>query len=509
MRKGFRYLFLALTCLIVYGLALSGTAEAITLDSEGRYELGGYLENMTAMRLEDGIKDPNRPGEYYQKKGDLAMMRNVLFLDFNAKLKDDLQFKFIGRGYYEALWDLDSSVYQPPKEDHTRPNRDNHKMESDFEFREFYATYMPGNWTIKAGKMQVAWGEADAIRIADVINPLDLSWYWSFPKWEDIRVPLYMVNASYAVPNSAHNLRFEMVWVPDYMSHQYAAPGANWDFLGLIGVGPEFSDPIREQQSADLPDRGLNNLQGGLRVKATLWDWDFTMFGYYGRDHLGVNTLDLSGEALNSNLHPAKWHYPGVFHLGGTFAGYCAPLEVVFRGEFAYSFGQPFEKLNFSPIAPGGPTWYDYGIGQGEYDSKDTFAYMLGFDYNVMIPALNRTKSYFISGQFFQKYVLNYNEDVRLRTFFGEQDWGDIWTVGSLLINTEYYDGKIQPQVLGVQFFDSECGFFDGNITYKPNFTLSFTVGYLAIWGNDYNAGLYFGPVQQNDQVYFKVKWTF
>ncbi|MBU2503380.1 hypothetical protein KJ682_18775, partial [bacterium] len=70
-------------------------------------------------------------------------------------------------------------------------------------------------------------------------------------------------------------------------------------------------------------------------------------------------------------------------------------------------------------------------------------------------------------------------------------------------------EGKIQPQVLGVHFFDSECGFFDGNITYKPNYTLAFTLGYLAIWGNDYNAGLYFGPVQHNDQVYFKVKWTF
>ncbi len=509
MSKGVNKTFLWLSILAVLALAVSGPAWAIDLDSEGRYQLGGYIQNITAMRLEDGAKDPNNPGGYLQEKGDLAMMRNILFLDFGAKLTKELHFKFIGRGYYEALWDLDKSVYQPPKDDTTRPDRDALKMDTDFEFREYYITYMPGNFTIKAGKMQVAWGEADAIRIADIINPLDLSWYWSFPKWEDIRIPLHMVDIAYAVPDSAYNLRIEGVWVPDYRSHQYAAPGANWDFLALIGVPPNISTLIRDQQSADLPDRGFNNLQGGVRVSATLFDWDFTVFGYYGRDQLGVNTLDLSGNALNSSFHPAKWHFPGVFNLGGSFAGYCEPLQVVFRGEFAYTFNQPFEKLNFDQVYPGGPRWYDFGIGQTDYATKDTFAYMLGFDYNLMIPFLNRSKSFFFSGQFFQKFVMNYDQDTKLRTFFGDHDWGDMWTVASLLINTEYYEGKIQPQVLAVHFFDSESGFFDARITYKPTFTLEFVLGYLAIWGNDNNAGLFFGPVQKNDQVYLQAKWSF
>jgi hypothetical protein len=491
-------------------LGIAGPAGAITLDDEGRYQLGGYLENITAMRLEDGIADPANPGEYLQEEGDLAMMRNILFLDFNAELTDELSFKFIGRGYYEALWDIDDSVYQPPKEDYSKPGRYDHDMRIDFEFREYYATYRPGNFTIKAGRMQVAWGEADAIRIADIINPLDLSWYWSFPKWEDIRIPLHMVDVAYAVPNSAHNLRIEAVWVPDFMSHMYAAPGANWDFLGLIGVDPTTAGTIYRQQAADLPDRGFGEFQGGVRVKATLWDWDWTVFGYYGRDHLGVNTLDLSGNAQNP-AYPVKYHYPAAFNLGGTFAGYCSPLDMVLRGEFAYTFDQPFQKFNSTPIFPGGPRWGDFGIGQTDYAEKDTLAVMLGFDKNIMLPSINRTKSFYISGQLFWKTVFGYDGDdnEELVTFWGDEDRGENWYVASLLINTEFYEGKIVPQVLGVHFLDSECGFFDGNLTYKPTYTLSFTLGYLGIWGNENNAGLYFGPVQKNDQVYLRAKWTF
>jgi len=45
--------------------------------------------------------------------------------------------------------------------------------------------------------------------------------------------------------------------------------------------------------------------------------------------------------------------------------------------------------------------------------------------------------------------------------------------------------------------------------SYKPTYALSFTLGYLNIWGNTNRAGLYFGPVKDNDEAYLKVKWSF
>ena len=134
--------------------------------------------------------------------------------------------------------------------------------------------------------------------------------------WEDIRIPLHMVDLRYSIPNSAHSLYVEAVWIPDFRSHQYAAPGATWDFLAHIGVPTVNGSAVRDQQSADLPDRGFDEFQGGLRVGARLNEWDVTAFGFYGRDHLGVNTLNFNNPTL------AEWHFPKVFHLGATAGGY-------------------------------------------------------------------------------------------------------------------------------------------------------------------------------------------
>jgi hypothetical protein len=125
-----------------------------------------------------------------------------------------------------------------------------------------------------------------------------------------------------------------------------------------------------------------------------------------------------------------------------------------------------------------------------------------------MVPWLNRTRSIWFSGQFYQKYILDIETD-RYQTFLGDNDADDFQTIVSLLVNTEYYEGKIIPQLLGVSFVTEESGFFEATLAYKPTYTLSFTLGYLNIWGNDNRAGLYFGPVQDNDEIFLTAKWSF
>ncbi len=91
--------FFAAACLV-----FGSSAQAWVFDSEGNYQLGGYIENMTAVRLEDSnTQDIN--GLPTNEKGDLAMCRNTLFLNFGAKFSRKLQLKVIGRGYYGAVFD--------------------------------------------------------------------------------------------------------------------------------------------------------------------------------------------------------------------------------------------------------------------------------------------------------------------------------------------------------------------------------------------------------------------
>jgi hypothetical protein len=121
---------------------------------------------------------------------------------------------------------------------------------------------------------------------------------------------------------------------------------------------------------------------------------------------------------------------------------------------------------------------------------------------------LNRTKSFLVSGQFMNRFAIDFEEDMYI-TFSGHNEAKEWRSIASLLINTEYHEGKIVPQFLIVDFFNEESGFVDVNLTYKPTFTLSFQAGYLNIWGNGNRAGLFYGPVKDNDEVYAKIKWTF
>ena len=68
--------------------------------ADGRIYLTGWAENITALRLQNGVND----------KGELNMCRNTLQLEATVKLACNIDFFCIARGSYEAKWDLDSGL---------------------------------------------------------------------------------------------------------------------------------------------------------------------------------------------------------------------------------------------------------------------------------------------------------------------------------------------------------------------------------------------------------------
>ena len=137
----------------------------------------------------------------------------------------------------------------------------------------------------------------------------------------------------------------------------------------------------------------------------------------------------------------------------------------------------------------------------------DTFAFMLGFDRPTFIKFLNPTKTFFISGQFFQKWALGLDSDV-ISTGMGRTGDDNKMSVATFLINTEYWDAKIKPEMLVAQDFFGSNGFFKAKLMYEPNYLIGFTLGYLAMWGTNYNSGI-FGPARANDEIYASVRIKF
>ena len=61
--------------------------------------IGGYVENRTGIRLDDHL---TYPFLNQNEEGDFSMMRTIVLFDVDWKISENLKFKAIGRGSYDA-----------------------------------------------------------------------------------------------------------------------------------------------------------------------------------------------------------------------------------------------------------------------------------------------------------------------------------------------------------------------------------------------------------------------
>ena len=98
------------------------------------------------------------------------------------------------RDFYESAFDIDQDYSRASnRSDHSRLRHEN----GNNRLREIYTDIASGPFQIRIGKQVATWGEADGFRIADIINPLDQSWHWTFEAWEDLVIPVWMMRAWY------------------------------------------------------------------------------------------------------------------------------------------------------------------------------------------------------------------------------------------------------------------------------------------------------------------------
>lgn len=460
-------LFLCVSALACLMVMLSGQmAVAYWASKDGTVYVTGWAENLSSVRLDDGINN-----EY--EEGDLQTFRNTLQIETNITFSPRLEFFSIARGYYEGSWDLDSGL-PDIAEDQDASHR-GAGMDGDIDLREYYFKIRLNTLTAKIGQQQVIWGESDALRMADIINPLDLSWHYVFESWEDIRIPLRMINLMWE-PATQNQFRMQLVWIPeDFRPWSWAPEGAPWA-LPIPGI--QF---FWDQQKDEMPDRhDIKNSEFGLRMQATYGAWEFSIFDFYSR----VDNFVFSFDPTHGPL-PFKFEWPWVNVIGGTFNVFNDFLSTVFRGECAYTMDQPYQA-----------EFYDRII------EKDTFAFMLGFDRPTMWPLLNR-KSFFISGQWFHKSIIDHDSDIVSL----DMSRDEMQNIVTLLINTSYLHDSITPQVLGVVDFSGN-GFFQPSIKYEPSDLWDATLSAILIWGSANDDG-YWGGYRKNDEIFLRVRIKF
>ncbi len=330
---------------------LSQTASALTLQVMGDFDV--------AVETTDG---------------DLQKSELVLTPRMDFDLPESVRATVIARGRFDAADEL--SPGQPPQNSRSEWNRRVYLGDhGDLELREAYIDGFAGDVFVRLGKQQVVWGQADGLRVLDVLNPID---YREFilPDLDERRIPLWMLNAEAPLWEGT----LQVVAVPD-QTYDELPP-----FDGAFGVSsrllvPKAPDGVPVTiNDPDRPDSPLQDADAGARWQAFVGGWDVSLnYLYHYHDQAVYYLNERPGRIVVSPT------YERTHLAGATFSN--AFGDFALRGEIGYSTDRYWVADPSS-------------IANGVAESPE-LAYVIGLDYSGFSDT-------FFSIQAFQSYLTDH-----------------------------------------------------------------------------------------------------
>lgn len=543
-----RSLKICLGLLVVcIAIVLAQPAHAVKYNLLGKeVSVEGYFRQEFAFNVsETSDEKTNQPG--------LHSAYQVWYLDTNTRLTSNLEMRAIFRLFGDMVYAIrgDSNHF----ERYFKSSKDNLQWDDDFRYllREFYLSYSARSFFIRVGKQQIGWGEADGLRLMDVINPLDgrRGPFYDTEGYEEVRIPKWLVKTVLYPGNFKmfYDLALELIWNPGDVQEygELLPPYANAQLAGPTGFfGPGVPVGCQHQWGVwgipvnfvPLPVRlnkkehatALKNSEFGARLSFNFCATNMTLNYWQGfqtdsvlkfagimPDPVGGSIFPPLGvmtpSTLVMNREYRRMRVVG-FTLSRELYGF-GPLvgqaaNPVLRVEALFEFKKPFNTaLN---------TATDF-IHIRDYDQ---IRYMVGFDWPVRMRFINPSKNVFLSGQVFHIHTLNYRNGVdapRPAPFY-------TWTYpqnqfySSLLVRTEYFNEKVVPSALLVWDHNNQSAWGKFRVGFKHGDHWRPEIGYVWIKRNTHHSqfmGLTtitdnwkaFGTFEDRDEVYVRIQYQF
>ena len=249
--------------------------------------------------------DAPAPGETDHRG--LSGLRSRLDAELDLTFSPDWRAHIAGYGFYDWAWSVQG------RNGYTEQFLDAYESEAELGEAWFQGRLGAGA-DIKAGRQIVVWGKSDAIRVTDVLNPVDLR-SPGRTDIEDLRLPATMTKLDFFAGDwnlsaiAIHEIRFNRT--PVFGSDFYTAP----------------APPPPE----DEPREGFDDQEYAVAVNGIFSGWDLSFYGasiYDDRPHLEATP---AGPRLRHS------------RLGmGGIAANAAMGNWLFKGEAAYLDGLEF-----------------------------------------------------------------------------------------------------------------------------------------------------------------------
>ncbi len=476
--------------------AFAARAAAAYLDEDRALQVVGKLSTQASWRMDEprGFTDPRIPvGNLIQSRHQLDLelyhdVRRWIDRRFSLRLPvSQLGYRLRIKPTYDGVTDYGPSKLDPDEHpgDSSLRQLDHEKILHDAFPWNAYVEGAFGPLFVRVGRQDLSWGETDAFRLLDQIQPLDNR--FGFPLVEDLddrRIPLWMVRGTVRLPflNVAPftGLVAEGYFVPGSIDDQespvtpVASPfSINVPRPELLGATLRVVVPARELAHS----RGGGRLMGSFlnRVTFALGHYRTWTDLPYGRIVVDASRgldlsapCDLQGNTLQQlaclSDNTLELHIRPIQISGASLSGAVPfdPLSIL-RAEFAYFHGEPIaDRRDLSTDTLGRLAQQSAATGQPattRIREADVARWMIGIDRNLWLRALNRTNTFFVSAQYFHTHVVDHDPNqvtglidprgTDLDAFpFPELAFDPFHrdeTVFTLGFNTFYWNGAIQP----------------------------------------------------------------
>ncbi len=408
----------------------------------------------------------------------------------------------MGKAWYDGISDYGPSVWKDARDTSDDIKKDIDDYKWDVGLREGYVDLSTGPAFLRIGRQNVAWGETDAKRLLDGINPLDGT--TPFLKLDDRRIPLWMVRGTYNLGDHGFlsSLNIEGFVSPCYGDSDDRVGPATPAGTPYSFAENEPSDELLSgsgiplDQDRDVPGADLNDARWGFRIGGIIGDnLGFTLAHYKTyqdspqpvlRRNDKVTFADSSHQVAyasmiagstdpavvsatisallsgglsgigSMNIFPESFTQEMVYNdirvTGGSINYWVEPLDFVLRSEVAYFQDEAFftEEDNLNMILDAEHLLSTLS-DDGKLPTSDVIRFAVGVDKMFWIRALNPRVRFTLIAQYFGAYIKDYDDNFCLP--LTNPDTGEYDKVRryeqtmTLNVQTTYRSGTLKPEI--------------------------------------------------------------
>jgi hypothetical protein len=338
------------------------------------------------------------------------------------------------------------------------------------ELRELYWETFVDNSFWRIGKQQVVWGEADGLKLLDVINPQNFRQF-VMDDFDDSRIPLWMFNAEFTL---IENGVLQVLWIPDTTVHNLVPSGSPYAFSSSSIVPILASDLAIQLRPAQAPRSPIKDSDIGLRYTDFVSGWDISLnYLYHYVDELIVSASAQTNSEIPHIL--LTQNYERSHLLGGTASSALGDWTI--RAEIAFETNRYHRTKHSLP-----------GVVQASQWSS-----VIGVDYQGW-------SDQFISVQWFQTRINATQTDlIELIEHSQEDSVTFLW-------ESNFMNDTLKAKWLQIHSIDHGDGVFRPKVSYNLQSNLDVYISADVFYGNK---DTLFGQFDQGDRVSIGFDWGF